>query len=513
MTAPDTSKASKRRYRPYPTLRKFHEDISQVRGVMGPTGSGKSVGMIAEIMKRSREQEPDQNGWRRTRWAVVRETYPSLLQTTIKTWKEWVPQGKMIMSPPLRWYWKQENFCGDNTHIDIDVIFLSVKDPKADISKLRSLDVTGIWVNEAQELRDKVLIEWMLNRVGRFPDPQTAPLTWSGLIMDANAMPLKHWWYQWAEKLKPAGYAFFVQPPALIKCLTQEPDSVADACGVWWKVNPECENMDGQAKGGKYWLDQVSGKHTSWLEVNLCAQYGQSLDGKVVYPEFEEHRHVSKTELKPIPGLPLHLGFDWGLTPAVAISQITPAGQLRVIDECCAVSMGTRQFVRDALKPLLTAKYSGYTLVAVGEPSGNIRAQSDESTAMDEVRAQGIEISAAPTNLFKPRRDAVASFMLKRVRSVITGETTAEGFLISPTCSMLLEGFRGEYKLKSVLLADGTHWKDEPEDNASTHVQDALQCTAVTYDRPRVDSMARHRMGSKDGESLKIGFASDYPVI
>jgi hypothetical protein len=126
-------------------------------------------------------------------------------------------------------------------------------------------------------------------------------------------MPLKHWWYQWAEKIRPAGYQFFRQPPALLKSPVKTAESAEDACGVHWIINPLCENIGGQAKGAKYWLDQVPGKHTSWIEVNLCAEYGQSLDGKVVYPEFEESRHVAREDLKPIHGLPITLGFEYDM--------------------------------------------------------------------------------------------------------------------------------------------------------------------------------------------------------
>jgi len=509
----DTSKAINRVYRPYPTMIDFHKSDDQFRGVVGGTGTGKSIAMIAECMKRGREQEPDQNGWRRTRGAVVRQSYPSLLQTTIKSWKEWVPQGHMVMSPPLRWTWKQEKFLSDGTGIDMDVIFLSVKDPRADIGKLRSLDLTWLWVNEAQEIRDRLLIEWMMNRVGRFPDPQTAPLTWSGLFADANAMPTKHWWYQWAEVLRPNGYKFFRQPACLLTCEKGTPDSAEDACGVFWKINPLCENIRGQAKGAKYWLDQVSGKHTSWIKVNLCGEYGQSLDGKPVYHEFEQERHIAKVDLEPIQGLPLQLGFDWGLNTSCAICQITPQGQLRVIDELSSIK-GTRQFVRDDLKPLLASRYAGFSVLAWGEPSGNIRSQiDDQATCMSEVRAQGIDIKASPTNNPKACREAVASFMLKRVTSFVTGERSAEGFIVSPRCTMLLEGFRGEYKYKSVQTSAGAMYKDEIDECGMDHLQDALSSVAVAYDRPRIEQSVINRMGNPNGTKLTIGYSSDYPQI
>ncbi len=513
MSKPDTSKAIRRVYNPYPTMKTFHHDISQVRGVMGPTGSGKSVGMIAEMATRSMRQEPDATGIRRTAWAVVRETYPSLISTTLKTWATWMPQAKVNMSPPMTWRWKQERCLKDGTGMDMSVIFLSVKDPKADISKLRSLDVTGIWLNEAQEIQDRVLVEWMINRCGRFPDPQIAPLTWSGLIMDANAMPTDHWWYDWAEESKPTGYRFWRQPPALLKVPCEGPSSAQDAQDQWWTINPLCENIKGQAKGAKYWLDQVPGKTTAWLELNLCGEYGSSLEGKPVYPEFDEDRHVSKTELKPLPGIPLQGGQDFGLTPSTIIVQITPSGQCRVLDELCSNSMGMRQFIRDALKPMLATKYQGIPFSMVGEPSGNRRAESDESTAMDEIRAQGINITEAPTNLFKPRRDAVASFMLKRVRSAITGKSNAEGFIVSPTCKTLLKGFREKYILKRVHLAGREAYKDEPEGNGFDHIQDALQAVLCAYDRPRMDHLRRNNFITPDGKPLTIDRVGDYPSV
>jgi hypothetical protein len=132
---------------------------------------------------------------------------------------------------------------------------------------------------------------------------------------------------------------------------------------------------------------------------------------------------------------------------------------------------------------------------------------------MDEVRAQGIDIKSSPTNNPKACREAVASFMLKRVRSAVTGETTAEGFIMSPNCPMLLEGFRGEYKYKSVITAAGTAWKDEVEENGVDHVQDSLSSIAVAYDRPKLDAAARNRMTSGDGGKFTIGYATDYPTI
>ena len=521
-------------YVPYKTTEAFHEDNSQTRGILGPIGSSKSSGCAAELKFRAGDQAPDFNGWRRTSWLVTRASYPSLVSTTIPTWKMWMPQSNVRMTPPMVWHWRQENAGWDEdgnpdgTHIDMQVQFMSISDLTQDENKIRSLNITGVWVNEAQEIEDVGIIQLLYSRCGRFPDPQSAPLTWSGLIMDANAMDLDHWWYKYAEVMKPNGWKFFRQPPAVLK-ITDEKEIAAikkreegkpDKLKLWrqgenciWIINPECENIPGQPKHEQYWLDQISGRHESWISINLEAKYGRSANGRPVYVEFDETRHVAKEDLKPIPGLPIQLGFDTALMPCASICQITPQGQLRIIDECSGIDMGMRRFLSDHLKPLLNYKYAGIPVSGVIEPSGNIRAQSNESTSIDEIRAQGIECISAPTNLWKPRRDAVAAFMVKRIQSSITGKITEEGFQISPCCKVLLDGFRGDYKLQRIKVDGKDEWKSEAVKNAASHLQDSVQALAVAYDRPRLDKEARNRNLHGDGEGIRIGYADDYPGV
>ena len=82
----------------------YTADRSYFSGVMGPLGSGKSVACCTKLMSLSLEQEPDSTGWRRTRWAVIRNTYPELISTTIKTWLWLFPEascGPMRYSHPI----------------------------------------------------------------------------------------------------------------------------------------------------------------------------------------------------------------------------------------------------------------------------------------------------------------------------------------------------------------------------------------------------------------------------
>ncbi len=74
---------------PGPVAGRFLRSDARRRVIMGPFGSGKSVACCAEIMRRAREQAAAGDGMRRTRWAVVRNTYPELKNTTVKTWRDW----------------------------------------------------------------------------------------------------------------------------------------------------------------------------------------------------------------------------------------------------------------------------------------------------------------------------------------------------------------------------------------------------------------------------------------
>src|SRR6478752_1095717 len=78
------------KYTAAPTAARFHADRSFVRVILGPVGGGKTVTCIMDLLTKAFMQAP-YRGVRRTRWAVVRSTYPELKNTTLKTWQSWVP--------------------------------------------------------------------------------------------------------------------------------------------------------------------------------------------------------------------------------------------------------------------------------------------------------------------------------------------------------------------------------------------------------------------------------------
>jgi len=472
-----------KRYRAEPTLVKFHQDDSFVRGVLGPIGSGKSVGMVEETLMRSLEQAPDRYRRRRTRWAVIRNTYPELKSTTIKTWLEWIPEEvcPIKYDAPITGTMKQQ--LPDETSVEMEVFFLALDKPK-DVKKLLSLELTGAWINEAREIPQAVF-DGVTSRVGRFPPKVDGPITWSGVIMDTNPPDDLHWWYKFAEKEHPDGYRFWRQPGALVK----RPDG-------HYEANPLAENVDNQPLGVNYWLRMLSGKTPDWIKVMILAEYGCLFDGKPVYDGMYIDRiHCSATPLAILSDRPLVLGWDFGLTPACIVGQITRRGQLRILREFYTEQMGIRQFAENIVKPALAMEFPGFELISNGDPAGAQKSQVDESTCIQELGRCGIMTTPASTNVFLTRWQSVCNYLTRMVDG-------GPAFLLDPGCEMLRRGFNGGYNfalVQKVMAGGEVRHQEEPEKNMYSHSHDALQYLAMkanpeltTADRKKTEAMAEN---------------------
>ena len=72
-------------YTPPKSLASFFASNARLRFVRGCIGSTKSTAMVMELFRRMCEQEPDAEGVRRTKMAVVRNTLPQIKETCLVT--------------------------------------------------------------------------------------------------------------------------------------------------------------------------------------------------------------------------------------------------------------------------------------------------------------------------------------------------------------------------------------------------------------------------------------------
>lgn len=444
---------------PGPVSEEFFYSNAFLSGIRGPIGSGKSTACCFRPWRHLAESEPDRHGVRRARWAIIRNTYPELKTTTIKTWHQWFPQEMG------RW---QDT--GPPTHhiqtgeVDMEVMFLALDRP-ADVKKLLSLELTGAWVNEAREV-PKAVIDGLTGRVGRFPPKRDGGSRWSGVIMDTNPPDTDHWWYLLAERVSGETLDSMIKAEAeLRKHGILAPDqALFEFFSQPSGDSPQAENADNLPAG--YYAFASAGKDDAWIKVYVRGDYGYVTDGKPVYPEFRDNQHVRQIEADPRLGL--MIGIDFGLTPAAMFGQRTFLGRWHWIDEFVTEDMGAKRF-GEQLKRKLDREYPNFRIDGIfGDPAGDDRAQTDERTPFDILRAEGINALPAPSNDPVLRREAVAMCLNRLIDGV-------PGLIVSPKCDVARKGMAGGYQYKRLQITGDSRFHDKPNKNRFSHICEAAQ--------------------------------------
>lgn len=441
-------------YRPQgPVMREFHKRDDFVRVLIGPLGSGKTQGCISEMLRQIDDQTPDAYGVRRSRWVAARNTYPDLLNTTIKDFREITDTmdiGRFVMSSPPRWRAKYAK--RDGTLVDAEVLFLAFDIP-ADEKKARGLQLSGCWLNEFKELT-RNNSDMLMGRVGRYPPRTQVRNAKSCVIADTNAPDRDHWLAKLAKDEKPEGWWFGIQPAGVVRQ------------GGEWVTNPNGENIRNLPDG--YYKRLVAGRPESWIRKNLANEFVFHADGRPVHPAFNESLHVSPYELLPTFGMPLDVGIDFGRTPAAAIMQRQPSGQWYVLDELVTVNTNALEFGR-SLRRFMNEKYDGFEVTFTGDPAGDQMAQTRDETPLDMLAAAGVECYPAYTNDFEER----ITVLDQQLTNLVDGQPS---FYISPHCTTLIKGLAGAYQFKRIQVSGQERFHDKPVKDDTSHV-----CEAVHY--------------------------------
>lgn len=462
------------RYEASPTMVRFHQSDAFFRGMMGPVGSGKSVGCCAELMDIARKQWPNVQNIRRTRMVIVRNTSPQLETTTIKTWTDWFPEhifGKISGKAP---YTQMIRFpLEDGTRVECEVIFLALDKPE-DVKKLLSLECTVVWFNEAREI-DKVMVDMATGRVGRFPSQKERPddlpasepwPTRACIIADTNPPNDDHWWHDYAEHdgwrkdpetgiMKPLEsiprehrWAFFRQPGGR---------------------SPEAENIKNLRPG--YYQQQMMGKDSDYIRVMVDGEYGMIQAGKPVYKaSYNRDLHVAPADIDIDSRRQVFVGIDAsGRNPSAIFAQRSDEGQTRLLRELVCEDMGAQVFSA-LLRRFINEHFPGNPIKAWGDPAGTYKNNSDERTYFDIIRQHAqVNLLPSPVLRIAPRIEAVRSTMMR----LTYGGRPA--LLVSPSCKVLIAGFGGGYIYKQLQVSNRKEYHDDPEKNRYSDIQDALQ--------------------------------------
>lgn len=435
-------------YSASPTIKRFSQSRKFLRGLMGPFGSGKSSGCCIELIKWAMRQNVQADGKRRARFAVIRNTYGELQDTTIRTLHEWIPPHSFGS------YNKTDNvFIIDrlDPNLEIEILYRALDRPEH-VAKLLSLELTGAWVNEAREV-PWAIIKALAGRVDRYPKMTDGGVVDPGIILDTNPPDDESDWYRVFEEDRPNNAELFKQPSGR---------------------SPQCENRLYLSK--TYYENLMSGADLEFIKVYVDGFYGFVKEGRPCYPDYNDATHCSDS-VDVVPKIKIKRGWDFGLTPACIFTQLRPDGRMIVFDEMVATDVGISSFADEVLLHS-SQRYADYEFEDYGDPAGRqssaMTQDKDEKTCFDILQGKAIAIQEGEQNL------TIRLESVKKPMNTLVGGRPQ--LMIHPRCKKLRKGFQGRYQYKKLKIAGAQErYHEEPDKNEYSHPHDGLQyvCTKV----------------------------------
>jgi hypothetical protein len=468
-----------------PTCAEFMRSDAFARLIAGPVGSGKTTACIFEVFRRACEQAPAPDGFRYTRFAIVRQTLKQLKDTVLKDIVQWL-EG-------LAAYKVSDNTiyirAGD---VVTEWILIPLEDAE-DQRRLLSMQLTGAWMSEAIEM-DYGIVAPLSGRCGRYPGANLGGATWHGIIADTNMPSEGSDWHK--AMTDPASeWDVYVQPGGLedtaenLDWLTQTPETLKLPLG-----DPER-----RAQGRKYY-ERLVKQPPAWVKRYVHAQYGDDPSGTAVFREsFKLNFHVAPS-LTPAFATPLIIGQDFGRDPWSIIGQVDPKGRLIVLEEVPAEDIGLEAHIDKSLKPvLMQERYLGLPIVVIGDPAGRAKDNLYEETSFDLLKRKGFSAFPAPTNDLDPRIRAVEAWLLQ--------QRDGGGAILfdQERCPVTIRGMNGGYRYGKTKAGQR---KPLPDKNQYSHGNDALQYLCLAARGGMNEMVAKVLMQKKTRRAPRVTAAS-----
>ena len=411
---------------------------------------------------------------RSSRWIVCATTIDRIRSTAIKEWLFWFPENVITTMS----YGNQiigtikDIKLDDGTVIDAEILFTSADDIVS-AGKFRSQNITGAWMVEVSEFKDDSVYKMLIGRCGRWPAIPDGGASWRGLMGDTNSMRDDHWYAVLENSIRPEDVEFFTQPPALLDAFPFDPknpqyipnEGQDERFGPAENISHLQGATEDNPRGGfSYYLGLAAKYQREWIKVFIQNQLGQLVSKRPVYAQWRDDEHAARG-LVPWRGIPIRLGFDWGLTPSCVISQLNKNGTWCALEEVTSSEIGARQFARMYLAPVLMKRYYGLPIIAAGDPAGLQRDQSNESNCFKELAAIGITINPAPSQNIVSRHEAVAEYLDRKGCFRVDIDR----------CPTLHKGFKGDYYLDD----NGNPCKDHPVSDIHNALEYIMHYTSV----------------------------------
>lgn len=199
-----------------------------------------------------------------------------------------------------------------------------------------------------------------------------------------------------------------------------------------------------------------------------------SFEGLSVFADWDINVHGVKGDIRPVVGMPLLLGVDFGLTPALVVCQLQEE-TLCCLKEFTAVNMGAERFfswVTPQLKICFPSwqDHSRDYLVFI-DPSGTFRKDTDEGSCAQVIEGFGFRKIIPGPVVWNERKNAVDSWLTRRTHKGVCFKVSM------PNCPLLTRGFQGGYRYDDRVMEYEPN-KLRPKKDMHSHIHDAFQMVA-----------------------------------
>lgn len=496
------SKQQKAWLPPGPVSARFYAARDFLSIIMGPVGSAKTTTTLRKLMMLANVQAPSPaDGVRRSRWRVVRDTYKNVKETTLVTWKKIVPtdhpstvrfvQGGPADAAVHEVQWRHPM---DGSKVLLEVEFVGLGELTAE-NAMSSWEGTGIYFNEFNLMDEQVFLQG-ITRVGRYPGDSHGLATAPCILADLNAPPVTCWTYGLISRIQSGKLDELLATTGIdtSRLLSDWHTRLAGFYRQPGGREAGAENLENLPPGyydRQVGLFMLAGRE-DMITTKVDNQFGPTKAGKPVYIGWKDSVHVAPAPLSPLPERTIIVGADQGLVPAAALLQEDDDGQVIVLDELVcprAATWTAEEFAEHLMRLRRSLKYRGFTFVGWHDPAGNAR------SSVSNEKASWAAIVRANTDF--SWRPASSNDITSRLASVRAPLARQGGFLLSPTCEALREGFNSGYRFRRKAVA-GEEYDEHPEKNWFSNVHDALQygCMGLGL---HYDAAARTRPGRISG--------------
>ncbi len=445
---------------PGPVSRAFINDLENpITFIGGPPGSGKTTAAIFKGLSLAIQQPILKAGYGHVRILVVRDTLRALEKTFLESWLQWFPKGfgegvyRGGNDRPIEHVMTITR--GDGAPVKIETAMVGING-RSVREVLQGREITLAIMNEASEL-DVEVFDVLPTRM-RYPSRHETvggrePI--HRLLGDFNFPDWDHWLFQ----------RFVADPSPHVK-LYKQPGG----------LTPGAENVNALPKG--YYEQMAQNLPPDQRRRYVDAEWGYLREGDPVYPEFNEALHIAGRVLEAAPERELVVGMDAGLTPTAVFGQMTPEGQIRILDELApGGGYGPTRF-SELVLDRLTTKFRGCSTISLwADPAsqyGGDREGGDLAWSETVSKALGmpVRIPYGGSNELGLRLDGVKQPLSRLI------DGRLPGLILSPICKRLIRGFLADYHLGPTKV---------PKKNDASHIHDGLQyCVAGMRGRSSV---------------------------